>query len=112
MNRQMSDKAARGKSGRRLTQAELRSVILDELGSVAPEADLKAVNDDSDLQDVLEGHSISFMYLMLALEERLGMRIPDRDFPKLRTLGTAIAYLSGKAAGLSPANTPGHNRGR
>ena len=35
--------------------------------------------------------------LMIALHKRLGIEIPEIDYPKLLTLDAAVAYLKAKA---------------
>ena len=39
---------------------------------------------------------MDFLNFVLALHERLGVDIPEADYPHLYTLDGAIAYLSGR----------------
>lgn len=36
---------------------------------------------------------MDFLNLIVALHERTGIEIPERDYPKLSTLDAAVAYL-------------------
>jgi acyl carrier protein len=80
-----------------MTEAELRKIVLDTLGDIAPEADLAALPPDKDLREELDIDSMDFLNFVIALHEKVGVDIPEADYPRLLTLGGAIAYLSEKA---------------
>ena len=77
------------------TEAVLRDVI----AGVAPEADLDALDPKADLREVLDIDSMDFPNVMIALHKRLGVEIPEADYPKLFTFEGAIAYLEAKRTG-------------
>jgi len=81
-----------------MTEAELRKTILDALGDIAPEADLDALPPDKDLREELDIDSMDFLNFVVALHEKLGVDIPETDYPQLMTLEGAIAYLSQRSA--------------
>jgi acyl carrier protein len=76
-----------------MTDAELRQTILATLSDIAPEADLAALPPDKDLREELDIDSMDFMNFVIALHEKLGVDIPEADYPELLTLDGAIAYL-------------------
>ena len=78
-----------------MTAREIKSVIRDILGGIAPEADLDAVAGDEDLREALDLDSMDFLNFVVALHERTGADIPEADYPRLRTLDGAIAYFAG-----------------
>ena len=73
--------------------AEIKSMICDVLAAIAPEADLDAVAGDEDLREALDLDSMDFLNFVIGLHERTGVDIPEADYPCLRTLDGAIAYL-------------------
>jgi acyl carrier protein len=79
-----------------MTEAELRQIILDTLGNIAPEADLAALPPDKDLREELDIDSMDFLNFVIALHEKLGVDIPEADSSQLVTLNGAIAYLRKK----------------
>ena len=81
-----------------MTEAELRNAILDALGDIAPEADLDALPPDKDLREELDIDSMDFLNFVVALHEKLGVDIPEADYPQLMTRQGAIAYLSQRSA--------------
>lgn len=76
-----------------MSEAELRALIAEVLAGIAPEADLGAVADDADLREALDLDSMDFLNLIIGLHERLGIDIPEADYPKLFTLHGMVAYL-------------------
>lgn len=80
-----------------MTRNELKSALVAEIGNIAPEVDLGAVGEDEDLREALDIDSISFLNLIIALKARLGVDVPEIDYPKLRTIHGALDYLEARA---------------
>jgi acyl carrier protein len=76
-----------------MTETEARTVIWDILSGIAPEVDPSSMADDEDLREALDLDSMDFMNFVVGLHERTGIDIPEADYPRLRTLDGAIAYL-------------------
>jgi acyl carrier protein len=76
-----------------MTADEIKSLIGDILGGIAPEADLDAVAGEEDLREALDLDSMDFLNFVVALHEKTGIDIPEADYPRLRTLDGAIAYF-------------------
>jgi len=79
-----------------MIEAELRQIVLDTLGDIAPEADLAALPPGKDLREELDIDSMDFLNFVIALHEKLGVDIPESDYPQLVTLDGAVAYLRNK----------------
>ena len=78
-----------------MTQDEaLSSVVLDVLRRVAPDMDGVALDPGRTFRDQLGIDSIDFLNFVMALEERLGVRIAESDYPKLSSLDGCIAYFA------------------
>jgi acyl carrier protein len=82
-----------------MTRNEIRAVIADELGRIAPEADFESLDPKADLREALDIDSMDLLNLLTALHVRLGVDIPEADNSKLVTLDGAMAYLAAKLAG-------------
>ena len=80
-----------------MTDTDIRAVYLEELLRVAPDLDADSIGDDDHIQDDLELDSMDVLNLVAALHERLGVDIPEKDYPEIATPGRAVGYLS-KAA--------------
>lgn len=76
-----------------MTKDETRRLVAELLAEIAPEADLAAVPEEAELREALDLDSIDFQNLVIALHERTGLPIPERDYPRLATLAGIADYL-------------------
>ncbi len=67
--------------------------IHESLTRIAPEVDPLDLDQGVALRDQVEMDSVDFLRFVLDLERRLGVRIPQADYPKLASLAGCIAYL-------------------
>jgi len=79
-----------------MTDEDIRTVLRDELGNIAPEADLASVDAGADLREALDIDSMDFLNFITAIHQRLGVDIPEVDYANLFTLNGAIGYLKKK----------------
>lgn len=75
---------------------ELRAMIVEEIGNIAPETEAATIGDGEDLREALDLDSMDIFNLVVALSQRLGIDIPDADAGNLVTLGGGAAYLDGR----------------
>jgi acyl carrier protein len=76
-----------------MTEAELKAILLEALGQVAPEADLASLDPREDLREQLEIDSMDLLNFVIGVQQRTGVEIPEADYPKLASLDSAVAYL-------------------
>jgi len=81
-----------------VTQEELRNVVVQALTRVAPEIDPASVRPGVNVRDQFDLDSMDFLNFVVALHDRLGLDIPEVDYPKLMTLDGAVAYLADHVA--------------
>ena len=79
-----------------MTPDQIRTAFLEELTRIAPDIDPDSVEDDEHIQDDLELDSMDVLNLVTALHERLGVDIPETDYPRIATVALAVAYLAEK----------------
>ncbi len=77
-----------------MTRDELRALIVEELGNIAPEADLAGVGDEADLREAVDLDSMDIFNLVVGLSRRLGIEIPDADAGRLVTLAGGSTFLA------------------
>ena len=80
-----------------MTPEEIKDVVLRALTGVAPEIDPASIQPGTSFRDQLDVDSMDFLNFVIALHARLGIDIPEADYPKLSTLDSAVAYLTSKA---------------
>jgi acyl carrier protein len=79
-----------------MSQMDIRAVLQEEFGNIAPEIDLQKVDPSADLREALDIDSMDFLNFVTAIHHRLGVDIPELDYPKLVTLEGAVSYLEAK----------------
>ncbi len=67
--------------------------ILNEVADVKPED----VSDEKTFVDDLDVDSLSMVEVAMAAEEQFGVKIPDDELPKLKTVGDAVKYIESNA---------------
>ena len=67
--------------------------ILQEVADVSP----SDVSDDKSFVDDLDVDSLSMVEVAMAAEEKFGVKIPDDELPKLKTVGDAVKYIESNA---------------
>ncbi|MGO9006691.1 MAG: acyl carrier protein [Beijerinckiaceae bacterium] len=85
-----------------MSDPDIRTVVQEELNNIAPEVDMTTIDPAADLREALDIDSMDFLNFITAIHHRLGIDIPELDYPRLVTLDGAIAYLVAKR-GLTKA---------
>ena len=81
-----------------MNAGEIREVVLSILGGIAPEVDLDQVRPGADLRDEMDIDSMDFLRFVTGIAERLGVEVPEADYPLFRTLDACVAYLAAHGA--------------
>jgi acyl carrier protein len=76
-----------------MTADEMRAIVIEALGRVAPEADPAQISPSVSFRDQLDIDSMDFHRFMLSLGETLNLEVPEKAYPQLMTLDGCVAYL-------------------
>ena len=79
-----------------MTHDEIQRFTLEVLQTIAPDADLAAIDPATSFRDQFEIDSVDYLNFVLALEQRLGIRIPELDYPRLSSLQGCVRSLEGR----------------
>jgi acyl carrier protein len=79
-----------------VSTTDIRDAIKEELSNIAPEMNLAAIDPSADLREALDIDSMDFLNFITAMHRRLGVNVPEVDYPKLFTLDGAVAYFEAK----------------
>lgn len=82
-----------------MTRDDLKQAVLDAISDIAPDAAFDGLDPDDGLREQLDLDSMDFLNVVIALHEKLGVDIPEADYPKLFTLNGAADYLAAKCGG-------------
>jgi len=77
-----------------MNEETLRRHIVEALVEVVPEAETVTLAPDRSFRGQVEMDSVDFLRYVLALEARLGVRIPESDYPRLSSVDGSADYLS------------------
>ena len=69
-------------------QADLAAIVEDVAGVSADD-----VQPDKSFVDDLDVDSLSMVEIVVAAEEKFGVRIPDDEVKNLRTVGDAVSFI-------------------
>jgi acyl carrier protein len=79
-----------------MTDAELRTAVLSALASVAPEVEDITLDPAQDIRDQLEIDSMDFLNFMMAVNQTLGIEVPEQDYGDVASLDGCVRYLARK----------------
>jgi len=83
-----------------MNDLEIRKVVQEELSNIAPEVDLATIDPASDLREAIDIDSMDFLNFITAIHHRLGVDIPELDYPRLVTLDGAVAYIAARLGSI------------
>ncbi len=76
-----------------MNEAEIRTVALRVLKSIAPEIEEDELRDDRPLRNQVDLDSMDWLNFLLGLHRELKVEIPEADYAHLVTLNDVTAYL-------------------
>ena len=83
-----------------MNDIDIYKVLQEELNNIAPEIDMSGIDPAADLREAMDIDSMDFLNFITALHRRLGIDIPEIDYPKLVTLDGAMTYLKAKLSSI------------
>ena len=84
------------------SQADAEATIRSILTDLFPDADVSKVPSDAPLAEALDIDSMAQIDVVLEIERRTGLHVPDEDIEGLTTVGVAAAYLAEHADQATP----------
>jgi len=79
---------------------EVKEIVVEQLG-----VDPAQVTDEASFIEDLGADSLDTVELVMALEEKFGLEIPDEEAEKITTVGQAIKYIEEKTQGEKSEET-------
>ena len=75
------------------TPGTLRATIVEALLDVAPDVDAATLDAAAPFRDQFDFDSMDQLNFVVGLHRRLGVDVPETDYPQLATLDGCVAYL-------------------
>lgn len=76
-----------------MTREEIQSAIFELLKKTAPETDPTMLKPDENIREALNIDSFDALQFLVAINEKLGIDIPEEDYGETSTLGSLTDYL-------------------
>ena len=76
-----------------MTREEIQSAIFELLKKTAPETDPTTLKPDENIREALNIDSFDALQFLVAINDKLGIDIPEEDYGETTTLGSLTDYL-------------------
>lgn len=80
---------------------EIREVIIEILGDIAPDEDLGSLDDAVAFREQLELDSMDFLDIVMELRKRYRVQIPEEEYGQLASMHSTVSYLTPKMAEIA-----------
>ena len=77
-----------------MTENEIHDRIFEIVHRIAPEADLDRLDPNENLREALDIDSFDFLNVLVGLNEKLGVDIPEADYRQVSTLKGMVEYIN------------------
>ena len=79
-----------------MDEKAIKDAVIAVLRRVAPEFDPQELDESAPLRDQIDLDSVDWLNVLVGLNERLHVDIPERDYEQLRTFADLVNYLGTK----------------
>ena len=79
-----------------MTTEEIKQTIIEQILAVAPDIEKEEIEPNANLQRSLEIDSFDFLKVLTALNETLGVDVPESDYAQVDTLEHMADYFKAR----------------
>lgn len=76
-----------------MDEQAIRAAVLSVIRSIAPELDPNHFDADKPLREQIDLDSMDWLNVIVGLQEKLQIEIPESDYGKLPNLNAVVAYF-------------------
>jgi len=76
-----------------MTKEEITDVVIQQILEIAPDIEEADIEPEENLQSSLEIDSFDFLKILTAMNEQLGVEVPEVDYYKVDTLEHMVNYF-------------------
>lgn len=76
-----------------MTQEQIQKIIIKQILEITPDIEEGDIIADKNLQRSLEIDSFDFLKILMALNDILGVEVPEKDYAKVDTLEHMTQYF-------------------
>lgn len=79
-----------------MNEEDIKKIIFKLLKRIAPDTEPSALLPDENIREALNIDSFDALQFLVALDDKLGIGIPEQDYGKTKTLKNMISYIMDK----------------
>lgn len=79
-----------------MTEEEIKKNVYQLLKHIAPETEPSELKPDENIRETLNIDSFDSLQFIVALNEKLGVEIPEQDYGKIATVKSLVSYIMDK----------------
>ena len=79
-----------------MTIEQIKETIIEQILAVAPDIEKEEIEPDANLQRSLEIDSFDFLKVLTALNDELGVDVPESDYAQVDTLEHMADYFKAR----------------
>jgi len=79
-----------------MNEQDIKQTIFQLLKRIAPETEPSQLKPDENIRETLNIDSFDALQFIVALDEKLGIEIPEEDYGKTTTLKSLLTYVKEK----------------
>jgi acyl carrier protein len=79
-----------------MNEDEIKKNIFQLLKKIAPDTEPSVLKPDENIRETLGIDSFDALQFIIALNEKLGIEIPEKDYGKTNTLSDLLSYIMKK----------------
>ena len=76
-----------------MNREQIKQTIIEQILQIAPDISEDEIIPDKNIQRSLEIDSFDFLKILTALNEKLGVEVPESDYSKVDTLNNMTEYF-------------------
>ena len=76
-----------------MTKDEIKNIIIKTILEIAPDIEEDEIEENENIQRSLEIDSFDFLKILTAMNEELGVEVPEADYSKVDTLEHMADYF-------------------
>ncbi len=76
-----------------MNRDEIKNLVLNEFVKIAPEFEIDDLELDVNIQEEFDIDSMDLLMLIVAINEKTGVEVPEADYGKWDTFNNMIDYI-------------------
>ena len=76
-----------------MNEQDVKTIVYQLLKKEAPDTNPEKLDENENIREALDIDSFDFLQVIIGLDEKMGVKIPEADYGKITTLKTLLNYI-------------------